>query len=112
MTRPRRVDAALLGLRGVDVPGIHRLAPVFEVAIADGDGDRRSERLPSADAADDLCLVLLDLHPPSSPVPMLPPGEIAVDAFAIEANAGWHACHDDGQLGAAGFAGGYEGESH
>src|SRR5712691_1067814 len=45
MTWPRRVDAALLGFRGVDVPWIHRITPIPEIAIANGDGDRRSDRL-------------------------------------------------------------------
>src|SRR6266568_2325949 len=84
---PRRVHAALLRLRGIDVPRIHRSTPVFKIAIANGDGDRRSECLAAADAANDFRLVVLDLHPPAAPVSMLATGEIAVDALAIEAHA-------------------------
>ena len=109
---PRRVHAALLRLRRIDVPRIHRSTPVFEIAVANGDGDRRSERLAATDAAGDFRLVVLDLHPPTAPVAMLAAGEIAVDALAIEAHARRHAADDDRELRAVGFAGRRECEPH
>jgi hypothetical protein len=43
---------------------------------------------------------------------MLPPREIAVDAIAVEADAGRHPADDDRELRAVGFAGGFECELH
>src|SRR5437764_6468850 len=112
MSRPRRVHTPLLRLRGVDVPRIHRPAPVVVIEIADGDGDRRSERLAAPHPAHDLRLVVLDFHPSAPPVPMLPTREVAVDALAVERHARRHAGDDDGELRPMRLAGGSEGEAH
>src|SRR5439155_9639645 len=91
---------------------IHRAAPILVIEILDRDRNRRSERLAAADPADDLRLVMLDLHPPTPPVSVLPPHKIAVDARPIEAHPRRHSAHDDRELRTVGFAGGDKFKSH
>ena len=100
------MHAAFLRLSGIEIPRIHRAAPILVIEILDRDRNRRSERLAAADPADDLRLVMLDLHPPTPPVSVLPPRKIAVDARPIEAHPRRHSAHDDRELRTVGFAGG------
>ena len=112
MAGTRSVDAALLRFGIIDAPRVHCRAPVLEIGILNGNGDRRAEGLTPADAADDLRLVVLDLHPPAPPVPMLSPRQIRVDAGAIEPHTGRHAGDNDGELRPMRLAGRGEGEFH
>ena len=111
VARPRRVHAPLLGFGAVERPRVHRAAPVVEVAVADHERDRRADGLAAAHAADDLGLVVLDLHPPAAAVAVLPPGQVAVDALAVEADAGRHPGDDDGELRPVRLAGADEAEA-
>ena len=104
--RTRCMHAPLLRLGGVDVPHAHRRFPVLEIAIADDDRDRRAERLAAANAADDLDLIVLDLHPPAAPVAVLAPRHVAIDPLTVEPHARRHAGDDDRQLRAVRLAGG------
>ena len=78
---PRQVD---LGDRRLDRPRVHPLLPVRVVAVGDLERDRAAERPAVADAAGDLDLVALDLHPAAAAVAELAAGEIAVQRVAIE----------------------------
>ena len=51
----------------------------------------------------DLDRVGLDLHPAAAPVAELAAGHVAVEALAVELEAGGHALDDRGQAGAVGF---------
>src|SRR5438093_1619995 len=88
----------------------HRLLPVLVIEIGNDDGHRRSDRLAAADSADDLRLIVLDLHPPTPPVPVLPARQIAIDPLPIEPHAGRHAGHDDRELRPMRLAGGFKSE--
>src|SRR5688500_15725988 len=104
------MNATLLGLLRVDGPWIHRAAPVVEVSVVNVDRDRRAERLPSPHSTCDLHLVVLDLHPSAAAVPVLPATQIAIDAIAIEPDAGRPPRNDDRQLRPVRFASGKKGE--
>ena len=106
---PRRVD--LLDL-GVDRPRVHPLLPVGVVAVGDQDRDRAAERSPVAHAGADLDRVALDLHPPAAPVAELAARHLAVEALAVELEAGGQALDDRDQPGAVRLAGGCEAERH
>ena len=110
MTGARRAHATLLRFRSVDRPRIHRRLPVLVIEIANDDCHRRSERLAAADPSDDLRLVMLDLHPPATPVPVLPSGKIAIDARPVEPHTRRHPGDDDGELRSVRLAGGNERE--
>ena len=105
------MHATLVRFIGVDAPWIHRTLPVFEIAIADHDRDRRSERFAAANAGDDLRFIVLDLHPSAAAVAVLSAREITIDAVAIERHAGRHAADDDRELRSVRFAGGEKTET-
>ena len=107
-THPRHHPAAgavrVFGTRR----GIHDLQPVLPVAIANEHRDGRSERLAGAHAAQQLDVVLLDLHAPPAAVALLPPGELRVDVGGGQGQAGHHPLEDADERRAMGFAGGGE----
>ena len=57
----------------------HGLLPVLPIAIANGQRDRTAEGLAPPNAGGDVDLILLDLHPTTTPVAALAPGEVAID---------------------------------
>ena len=105
----RRVD--LLDLR-VHRPRAHPLLPVRVVAIGDQHGHRAAERPPVPNAGADLDRVAFDLHPPAPTVPELPPGHLAIQAPAVELQAGRQALDDRDQSRPVRFAGRSEAKRH
>ena len=71
----RGVAGAALELDGVDRVGRHDLLPLRPLAVADAQRDRAALGLAVADAADDLELVLLELHPGAAAVAEPAPGQ-------------------------------------
>jgi hypothetical protein len=67
------------------------------VAVLDGDGDRRPDGLTSADAADELAPVLLDLHARASAIPAPTSGQVGVDIGRDQLETGGHAVDDHGK---------------
>ena len=117
--RPRVVETVLdhTGVVGVAGAG-HRqagqvargpaVAPVGPIAVDDAQRDRGARRPAGDDAAQDLHLVPLDLHPPAATVAGLPPGQVAVDRLHIHLQSRRQPLHDGNQARAVGFAGGQE----
>jgi hypothetical protein len=64
------------------------------------------------DPASDLDLVLLDLHPPPTPMAELAPREVAIQRVAVQRQPGRDAFEDAREAGAVGLAGGGQSERH
>ncbi len=82
------------------------------VPVDDGERDGRSERLPSADAADDLDAIRLDLHTPAAPVAPLAASEIDVDVFCEQREARRDALDDRRQARPVRLPRGHPPEAH
>ena len=106
---PRQVD---LGDRLGDRPRVHPLLPVGVVAVDYLERDRAAERTAVTDAAGDLGLVALDLHPPAAAVAELAAAEVAVDRLTVELEAGRQTFDDAGQTGAMRLARGRQVQAH
>src|SRR5262249_19151851 len=74
--------------------GGHLLGPVLPVAVLDAERNRRPERLTPADAGADRRLVLLDQHPASAAVALLPAPEVVIDPGEVDREARGHAIDD------------------
>jgi hypothetical protein len=90
--------------------GRHHVAPVLEVPVADEERDGAAQRLPVADAGEDLDRVLLDLHAAAAAVAPLAAPEVRVDEGAVHGDARGKPFHDHGQGGPVRLAGGEEAE--
>jgi hypothetical protein len=105
----REMDLLALGF---DRPRVHPLFPVCVVAVDDTQRDRAAERAAVTDAARHLRLVALDLHPPTTAVPELAPGEVAVECLTVELEPGRQALDDGRQPRPVGLTGGDEMQRH
>jgi hypothetical protein len=70
---------------------LHGSLPVLPVTVRDHEGDRRSKRLATAHAADDLRGVVLDLLTLASPMTTLTATQIGIN---ITGRVEWQACRD------------------
>jgi hypothetical protein len=78
----------------------HLLVPLvgaLPLAVADDDGDRRAERAPVADAAEQRELVLLEAHARAPPVPEAPAGELGLDLLDRQRQPGRQPLDGDDQ---------------
>src|SRR6202012_5804179 len=66
------------------------LSPVLPVAILNLDGDRRSDGLAVTHAGEEGRIALLDAHPASAAVALLPAPQLAVYARAVDRHPGGH----------------------
>ena len=85
------------------VGGHHRL-PFRPLGVADGDGNRAAEGHPVPDAARQLDLVLLELHPGASAVAGSPPRQRPRDVRRRDLDSGRHAVADRDQGPAVRFS--------
>ena len=109
VARPRQMD---LGDGGLHRPRVHSLLPVRVVAVGHLERDRAAEGPSVPDAARNLDLVALDLHPAAPAVAELASGEIAVQRVAVERQARRQSLEDAGQSRAVGLSGGCQAQRH
>ena len=104
-----RLRERLLGAAGRRV---HLLAPApgGPLAVAHEDRDRRAQRAPVPDPAEELDLVLLEAHPRAAPVPEPPPGQFAGDVLEQDRESGREPFDGDHQGGTVRLPRGQEAE--
>src|SRR5690242_3361425 len=83
----------------------HLLLPVFPVFVLDTEGDRRADGLAPPHTGEDFSPVLFDLHAAAAAVSTLAAGQINIDLFFINDQAGRQAVDYGRKLGAVGFTG-------
>src|SRR6266404_9841374 len=88
MAGTRAVDAARFLGRKLALAGRHHVVPVGPVFVLDHHGQRRAQRQAMSDTADDLCAVLLDLHPRAAAIALLSPMQFVIDLL----NINWQTC--------------------
>ena len=107
MTRPRPRDRttprATDRFRWIRLDA-HRVLPVRPVSIANLERDRTAERVSSADARENVGLIVLDRHPPASAVAELATGEVGGEIGRSEREAGGNAFDDHDERRAVRFA--------
>jgi hypothetical protein len=91
---------------GVHRIGRHHLLPLWPLGVADPDGDRAAQRATVPDAADDVDLVRLELHPGTPAVAEPTPGQLGGDVGRGDLDIGHHALQHRHQGGAVRFSGG------
>ncbi len=119
----RVVEAVLHGAREVGVAGaeaghpldlalerlgLHHLAPVLPIAVADEQGQGAAQGEAVADAGGDLGVVVLDLLSLGAAVAALAAPEVALHVLLGQWEAGGQPLHYDGEALAVGLAGGKE----
>src|SRR5262249_57036774 len=85
-------------------PGIHGLAPVLEIAVADAEREWGPRGAAAPEAGQHLDCVLLDLHAPAAAVAHLAPRKVAVDGRTVELEPGRQAIQDGDQRGSVRLA--------
>src|SRR5439155_11581757 len=93
-------------------PRAHPPRPVLVVAVADDEGERRSERAPVAEPGEHLDLVRLDLLPRAAPVALLTAAEIGVDRVLVQDQACGETDQNRDERGSVRLAGRDESEGH
>ncbi|MNJ56102.1 hypothetical protein D3C77_516310 [compost metagenome] len=88
----------LLFIRAFDRLNIHYVLPVLPVIILHDEGYRRTCRITMAYPADDLGGILLDLHPPTSSVPLLASGKFKIKRIEIQIEIARHAFNNRRKL--------------
>ena len=92
-----------------DISSCH-LSGSLPLGVGDLDGDRRAERAPVADAAEELHLVLLEAHPRAAAVAQPPAGQLRLDRPRRYRQPRGQALDDHDEGLAVGLTGGQEAE--
>ena len=96
LTAPCRLASVARPGTGHGRPGVaslrlrlhaHRVPPVFEVAVHDGQGDRGPEGEPVPNPSRENDPILLDLHPPTATISPLPSLQITIDELDVYGHA-------------------------